>query len=412
MRCAVLSIGTEILFGQIVNTNSAFLSSELNLLGFDVMYHHTVGDNNGRLTKLLKEILPECDMIIATGGLGPTEDDLTKETITEVFGDELVVHAESLAALEEYAKKRGFELTENNYKQTMMPSKAVVFDNDMGTAPGFALSRDGKTIICMPGPPKEMTRMWKRRVKPYLEKFSDETIYYRVIRTFGIGESSLETRLLPLIEGQTDPTIATYAKDGESTVRVASKRKSKEEAKTAVADMTDRIREIIGDKIYSIDDEDYCEAVGKELIRRNLTISACESCTGGMFSSQLINVEGISAVFDRGLVTYSAKAKSEELGVPIELIDRFGAVSPETAIEMARGLRKKTGSMICISSTGVAGPEADGDLPAGLMYVGVIYNGNEHVREIRTGKTDRNANRYYCCLCMFDEIRKIISDHS
>ncbi|MBQ1396371.1 MAG: competence/damage-inducible protein A [Eubacterium sp.] len=408
MRCAILTVGTEILFGQIVNTNAAYLSRELNLLGFDVMYHYTVGDNDGRLAEVIRTAFKDVDLIVTTGGLGPTEDDLTKETACAVLHDELAVHAESLAALERIARLRGRKMTLNNYKQAMMPTRAVVFDNDAGSAPGFVLEDEGKTILCMPGPPREMHRMWERRAKPYLLQFSTGVIHYRLLRYFGIGESSLETKLLPLIDAQTDPTLATYAKEGECCVRVASKRESPEEAKAAVDEMARRVAALTGEFIYSFDGEDYNLAVGKELIRRGLTISACESCTGGMFSESLVSVPGISAVFDRGLVTYTEKAKMEELGVKPETLEKYTAESPETAIEMARGLREKTGSAICVSSTGVAGPGPYGDKPAGLMYVGISMEGYERVREIRTNRDDRRWNRHYCVLCMFDEIRKAI----
>lgn len=203
MKCAILSVGTEILFGQITNTNSVYLSQQLNLLGFDVLYHYTVGDNDERLAEIIKLAFKDCDLVIASGGLGPTEDDMTKETVCKVMGDHLVEHGPSKEFLLKNAAKLNHKLTENNFKQAMMPSQATVFDNDAGTAPGFALEKDGKTAICMPGPPREMTRMYQRRVKPYLEQFQKDVIYYKTVRLFGKGESSLETELLDLIDGQT-----------------------------------------------------------------------------------------------------------------------------------------------------------------------------------------------------------------
>ena len=420
MRCAILSIGTEILFGQIVNTNTVYLTRELNNMGFDVLYHHTVGDNAGRLKELINETYKDCDLIVCTGGLGPTEDDLTKETIAEAFGDKLVMHEESKRALEELARARHWkEMTANNYKQAMMPTRATVFPNDVGTAPAFALQgRDIKgvydniIIVTMPGPPREMKWMWANHIKPYLLSFSDKALYYRIIRTFGIGESRLETELLPLIDGQTDPTIATYAKEGESSLRIASQRGTLEEAENAVNSMLEKVREIIGEYIYSTDDEDLHQVVGNKLIAGNITISACESCTGGMFAERLVQVSGISSVFDRGLVTYSNRAKIDELGVSETTLNEFGAESPEIAKEMALGLYQKTGSDICISSTGVAGPGSNmgpkGEIPAGNMYIGVCYKGDVHVREMSTGRDDRGVNRNSCMLTMFDEIRKCI----
>ena len=408
MKAAILSVGTEILFGQIVNTNTVFLSRELNTLGIDVMYHYTAGDNSGRLSDMLKMAFRDCDLVITTGGLGPTEDDLTKETVCEVMGDTLEMHQESLDALYAISKRRGYTLTENNFKQAMMPTKAVVFDNDAGTAPGFALSSNGKTAICMPGPPREMRRMWERRVKPYLLSLSDSVIYYRILRTFGIGESKLETVLLPLIDAQTDPTLATYAKEGECSLRIASKRRTLEEAKAAVDAIAEKVAEIAGEYIYSFDDEDLHQVVGKKLIERNITISACESCTGGLFSERLVSVPGISKVFDRGLVTYTERAKMDELSVKRETLDAFTAESREAALEMVRGLKAKTGSRLCISVTGVAGPDAIGDKPAGLIYIAVSFDGRGEVRVLNTGKTDREANRNAAVLHMFDLINKTI----
>ena len=424
MRCAILTIGTEILFGQIVNTNTVYLTRELNNMGFDVLYHHTVGDNAGRLKELIYETYKDCDLIVCTGGLGPTEDDLTKETIADAFGDKLEMHQESLTVLEAFAKRRGWkEITPNNYKQAMMPTRAIVFQNDVGTAPAFALTGknsgvldDNKIIVTMPGPPREMNWMWNNHIKPYLLSFSDKALSYRIIRTFGIGESKLETVLMPLIDGQTDPTIATYAKEGESSLRIASQRPTREEADQAVDEMLGKVRDIIGKYIYSIDDEDLHQVVGKLIIENNISISCCESCTGGMFADKLVEIPGISEYFDRGLVTYSNKAKIEELGVSEETINKYSAESSEVAREMVEGLAKKTGSGLCVSSTGVAGPgnlEWNGKIiPVGDMFIGVHYNGKTHIREMHTGRDDRVVNRNSCMLTMFDEIRKIIVENT
>lgn len=409
MKTAVLSVGTEILFGQITNTNTVFLSQQLNMLGFDVMYHYTVGDNSKRLAEIIEMAFRDCDLVITTGGLGPTEDDLTKETACQVMHDELKVHEESLRALEEMARKRDKPMTENNYKQALMPSRAQVFDNDAGTAPGFALSQGEKTIICMPGPPREMKRMWERRVKPYLESRQTGVIYYQVLRCFGIGESSLETELLGLIDQQTDPTIATYAKEGECSVRIASKRETLEEARRAVEEMIEKVEALVGEYVYSRHDEELAQVVGKKLIERNISVSACESCTGGMFAESLTGVPGISAVFDRSLVTYTYGAKMEELGVQEETLRQFTAESGETALEMVQGLREKTGSRLCISVTGIAGPGGGTpEKPVGLMYIGCIFDGRTEVKEIRVRNVSRDWNRHYAVLSMLDIINRMI----
>ncbi len=410
MKAAILSVGTELLFGQVVNTNTVYLSQQLNTMGFDVMYHYTVGDNPKRLREIIELAFKDCELIITTGGLGPTEDDLTKEIVCETMGDELVLHQKSLDALEAIMTKRGARMTENNYKQAWLPSKAEVFDNDQGTAPGFALEINGRTAICLPGPPREMTNMFIKKAKPYLESKSDETIYYRQIRTFGIGESQLETELLELIDAQTDPTIATYAKEGEACVRVASKRKTLQEAKDAVDNMTSKIQEIIGEYIYSLDDEELYQVAGRKLLENNISISCAESCTGGLFAKTLTDIEGISSVFDRGIVTYSNKAKIEELGINPETLDKYGAVSEETAKEMAMGLQKITGSRLCISVTGIAGPGGGTpEKPVGLVYIGIVFDDRVEVRKIHAFRPLRSLVRNAAMLNMFDMINKIIS---
>ncbi len=411
MKCAIVAVGTELLFGHTVNTDAVFLSQQLNLMGIDVLYHYTVGDNPGRLSEILKLALSDCDLVITTGGTGPTQDDLTKEVICEVMRDALVEDSHSMERLIRHFERRQRPMTENNLKQAMMPSKAVVFDNDNGTAPGFALESNGKIVICLPGPPNELNPMFEDSVKPWLMNRSSEALYYRTIRTFGIGESMLETKLLPLIDGQTDPTLATYAKMGEATLRIASKRSTEEEARKAVEDMIKRVYEYVGDYIYSTDDESLPELVGRKLIEKNLTMSTAESCTGGMIAARMTDISGISAVFERGIVTYSNGAKMDELGVSGETLERYGAVSPQTAEEMVRGLQKKTGSRVCVSVTGIAGPGGGTpEKPVGLIYVGVMLDERMEVFELRTNNTKRQWNRNYTVLFALDKINRFIDE--
>ena len=409
MKTAILTVGTEILFGQIVNTNAAFLSRELNNLGYDVMYHYSVGDNPGRLAELIEFAFRDCDMIITTGGLGPTQDDLTKEVIAQAMGDRLVVSPEALSALKDRYERSGRPMTENNLKQANMPESAQILPNDQGTAPGFWLEKKGKIIVSMPGPPREMTNMFEKEVKPRLISRQDSVIYYKILRTFGLGESKMETVLLPLIDGQTDPTIATYAKEGECSLRIASKRPTKEEAEAAVEDMTARVMDIIGEYVYSTDNEELADVVANMLLDKNITISCAESCTGGLFAGTLINTDGISKVFDRGIVTYSNEAKIKELGVKVETLDTFGAVSPETAAEMAEGIRAKTGTDMAVSVTGIAGPGGgSADKPVGLVYIGIAYDGKTDVVKAQMRNVTRNWNRNYAVLTMLHEIYKRI----
>lgn len=415
MKAAILTVGTEILFGEITNTNTVYLSRRLNDIGIDVMYHYTVGDNPVRLAEMIETSLKDCDIVITTGGLGPTQDDMTKEIACQVMGDELVMHEDILEGIRRRMLAYKTVMTDNNIKQALLPSRCRVFYNDAGTAPGFALdSADhSKWIACLPGPPREMTRMFERSAMPWLEELTEGCLVYREIRTFGIGESDLETVLLPLIDGQTDPTLATYAKNGECSVRVASKRATREEASAAVSDMMERVKEYVGEYIYSTDGEEYPVVVGNILMSKGLSIAAAESCTGGMFGAALTDVPGISSVFDRSLVTYSNQAKIDELGVKAETLEKHGAVSEETAREMAEGVRRKAGTDIGISVTGIAGPDGGTDeKPVGLVYIGLSLEesvcgqkgGLCLCRKIDRRLKDRQRNRRHAVLSMFDMI--------
>lgn len=409
MKTAILSVGTEILFGQIVNTNTVYLSQQMNMLGFDVMYHYTVGDNPKRVEEMIDLAFQDCDLILTTGGLGPTQDDLTKEVACKALDDELVMMDDVLEELEKYFQTLGREMTENNKKQAVMPSRATVFHNDAGTAPGFALEKDGKHIVCMPGPPREMTRMFQKSVVPFLQRMSQGSLYYRQIRFFGIGESMLETKLLDLIDNQTDPTLATYAKEGECSLRIASKRNTEEEAKQAVDEMLEQVKERVGHYIYSCDNEELAQVVAGKLMDKGLTLSSAESCTGGMFASTMTDIPGISQCFDRGLVTYSNQAKMEELGVGAETLEKFGAVSEETALEMVEGLQRVSGSDVCISVTGIAGPGGGTEKkPVGLVYIGFAYGDKKLCKKIQMRNVNRNWNRHYALLCMLNVINRNI----
>ena len=410
MRSAIFSVGTEILFGQITNTNTVYLSQKLNQMGIDVLYHETVGDNPGRVKEVLARLLTEVDLVITTGGLGPTQDDLTKEMAAEVMGVELKIDEESLEKIRSYFAKTGRTMTDNNIKQANLPaSDGFILPNNAGTAPGCVFEKDGKIVVCLPGPPREMTRMFEESVIPYLHTLTNEVIYSDMVRVFGVGESHLETLLQDLITGQTDPTLATYAKEGECSVRITSKRGTMEEAVAAVEEMADKVTERIGEYIFSYHDEDLKDVVAKKLMERGITISCAESCTGGLFASTLIGVEGISSVFERGIVTYSNRAKVEELGVKKETLERFGAVSEETAREMTAGLKKKTGSRVCISVTGIAGPDGGTDeKPVGLVYICLDYDGNTECREFRVRTMNRNWIRNYSMLLMLDMVNRAI----
>ncbi len=392
MKCTILSVGTEILFGSIVNTNTVYLSRRMIEMGIDVMYHITVGDNPARLKEMIKHAFLDCDLIITSGGLGPTQDDLTKEMIAEAFGEKVVPFPDQMEILKAHFAKYNRTMTENNLKQAYFPENAVIFANQNGTAPGFALEKEGKLIVSMPGPPKEMEPMFEQQVRPFLENRSDGVLYYKTLRVYELGESMLETRLLDLISGQTDPTLATYAKDHESTLRIASKRKTRAEAEQAVERMLEKVRDRIGPYIYSEDDEDLSCIVLRKLLEDGVRLSVAESCTGGSFAAAVTEMPGVSAIFDRGIVTYSNDAKIQELGVKPETLQTWGAVSAQVAEEMAEGLHRVSGSDLCLSVTGIAGPGGgSAEKPVGLIYIGLWYRGQTSSFRYQL----RNSNRRY-----------------
>lgn len=412
MDVSIIAVGTELLFGQVINTNAAFISDKLNRMGFNIMYHHVVGDNPVRLKKLVETSLMETDLIILTGGLGPTQDDLTKEIVAKAMGAELYFSRQCYDEIKSYFYERNRPMAENNKKQAYMPIGSTIFHNESGTAPAFALEKNGKCAICLPGPPREMKWLMQNGVVDFLKKFSSKEMYYKVIRTIGIGESDLETKLLPLIDNQNDPTIATYAKEGECTVRVASQRDSFLEAEEAVSEAIKSIDDIIGDYIYSYDDEELNEVVVKELLEKNILISSAESCTGGMFASSITDVSGASKVLNSSYVTYSDKSKEEILGVSHDTIAKFSVVSGEVAKEMAAGLLNKSKSDIAVSITGFAGPEADKGRECGNAFIGFatgkkLGNKNGYV-EINTKRNDRKWNKNFFRLRMLLVVHRLI----
>ena len=412
MKATILCVGTELLFGQTVNTNATYLSQQLQLLGIDVLYHFTVGDNPDRLRALLKTALDETDLVITSGGLGPTQDDLTKEIITEVMGDELVLDQEVYDTISGFFKKVNREMTENNKKQAYVPKNGVVIYNDKGTAPGIIVTNESKTVIALPGPPRELKYLFEKTVLPYLaEKTHGGIIFYKVLRFYGIGESTLESKLLPLIDGQTDPTIATYAKEGECTIRIASKRNTEVEAIQAVDDMELKVKSIVGDYMFSDEDEDLSTVVANKLLEKELTLSSAESATGGLFASELITVPGISDSYDSGFITYSNASKVEELGVSADSIKNYGAVSEEVAVEMAKGCREKAQTSIAVSVTGVAGPDGGTEeKPVGLAWICVTSTEGTRTKRFFFNDRGRNWNRRAFMLEMFNQVNKLIDE--
>ncbi len=374
MNCSILTVGTELLMGQIVNSNAAFLSRELNELGINVLYHLSVGDNPERLEDILNNALEFSDIIITTGGLGPTQDDLTKEVISKCASRDLVFNEDVLSEIKDYFIKINKEMTSNNYKQAYLPANSKLLNNSMGTAPGFIIDDIDKIIISLPGPPQEMQHMFYSHVKEYLSNKTGYIIKSKIIKFFGIGESELEAKLCDLITHQTNPTLATYANNGVLSLRITAKAKSEEIIDSLINPLINEITLRLNRNIYSYNNESLEEVVARELINRNITISLAESCTGGILSSKLTAIPGISKVLDRSIVTYSNRAKTEELGVGQEILEKYGAVSQETATAMVKGLKKVTESDVCISITGIAGPDGGTDeKPVGLVYIAALY---------------------------------------
>jgi nicotinamide-nucleotide amidase len=399
MKTSIIAVGTELLFGQTVNTNATYLSKNLNLMGFDVMYHFVVGDNPARLREKIGQAYEDTDLVILTGGLGPTQDDLTKEMVADYFGAEMYFDERAADEIKAFYASRGGKMPENNLKQAYLPEGCTPLYNASGTAPGFAYEKDGKVAICFPGPPRELKWLFENGGRQYLEKFTDKKMYYRVIRTIGRGESNLEMDLMPLIDGQTDPTIATYAKEGECTFRIASQRDTLEEARAAVEDMIVRVNELVGQYIYSYDDEELEEVVVRLLKEKHLTITSAESATSGLFASSITEVPGASEVLKYAYVTYSNEAKIS-LGVPAETIDTYGVVSPQTAEAMALAAKAASGADMAISVTGFAGPEADEGHEAGEAHIGYAFGDKSGSVPVYTHRNFRNWNRNYFRLRM------------
>ncbi|MFL8799627.1 MULTISPECIES: competence/damage-inducible protein A [unclassified Clostridioides] len=412
MKAEIISVGTEILLGDIVNTNSQFLAKELASLGIEVYHQSTVGDNKQRLLECFDESLKRSDLVITTGGLGPTGDDMTKETAAEYFGQELELHKPSLEVLESFFVKTGRKMAENNMKQVYFPKDAIVLKNNNGTAPGAILKKNDKSIIVLPGPPREMKAMFNESVKPYLQQFTNEMLVSKTLRLYGIGESNLELEILDIINEQTNPTVALYAKELEVTIRITAKAKNEKDAFELIKPVEEEIKNRVGKYIYTEGDISVSEgetaledAVAKLLVEKNLTIAVAESCTGGLVSSSLINYSGISSVFLEGCVTYSNEAKMKRLGVKRETLEEFGAVSEQTAIEMAEGVAKGLGANIGISTTGVAGPGGGTEeKPVGLVYTAIYINGKTVVKKnIFNG--DRRKIRLRATRDLLNELR-------
>ncbi len=389
----ILCVGTEILIGDIVNTNAAYISEKLALLGIAQYYQAVVGDNPERLENAVRSALERADLLIMSGGLGPTYDDLTKETAAKCMGRELRLDTRSLERIEEIFRFRHKTMTENNKKQAMIPEGAVIFDNNAGTAPGCAIEdlERGKIVIMLPGPPFELKRMFEESVMPYLKRFTDLRFFSKNINIFGMGESEVESNLRELMEKSSDPTVAPYCGDGEVRLRVTSKGTDEEDCERKCDGMIEEIcRTSVGKFVYGFD-TDLARTVVGELLKQKKTVSCAESCTGGLISKRITDIPGSSEVFGYGAVTYSNEAKMKLLNVSPETLSAYGAVSEQTAKEMADGVRALSGADIGVSATGIAGPGGGtAEKPVGLVYLGISSEkGTRSVKLLLNGSRDR-----------------------
>lgn len=363
----ILSIGTELLLGNIANTDAQVISQGLSELGINVYFHTVVGDNPDRIKQAADVAKSRADILITTGGLGPTYDDISKETIAASFGKRLVQHEPTLKRIHEYFAHMSSNPTPNNDRQAMLPEDCTVLQNDWGTAPGCAFESEGKTVIMLPGPPKECTSMFRECAMPYLRKQADAVLVSRNIRIFGKGESAVEYELYDMMNAYTNPTVAPYAKEGEVLLRVTAKASTEKEAFDMTVPVVEEIRGKMGDVIYGVDVESMEEAVSLLLKEKGLTLAAAESCTGGLLSGRMTDLAGASAIFRGAVVAYANEVKTDVLGVPKELLERHGAVSEEVARSMAEHVRRRMNADIGVSITGVAGPAASEQKPVGMV---------------------------------------------
>ncbi|MCI6675589.1 MAG: competence/damage-inducible protein A [Clostridiales bacterium] len=407
MITELITVGTEILLGNIVNTNAQFLAQKCALIGYSVFYQSTVGDNEERLADQLKTALRRSDVVILSGGLGPTEDDLTKETAAKVCKKKLIEDENTKKRIKNYFARTKRKPSDNNWKQALVPEGAIVVDNDNGTAPGIIMEIDGKTIILLPGPPNELIPMVNSKIVPYLKNKMPNTILSAMVKICGIGESKAESMIRDLIDQQTNPTIATYAKTGEVHIRVTASASNEKDAKKKIKPIVEELRKRFGDAIYTVKEEETLEhVVVRKLQKQGLTICTAESCTGGMLSSRLINVPGASDILKIGLVTYSNRAKRKFIDVNRDTLKKYGAVSKETAKEMAKGAVFKTDADVSLAVTGIAGPDGGTkEKPVGTVFIGCYYNESVVVEEFHfTG--DRNKIRELTVVNALDLLRR------
>ncbi len=408
MVAEIIAVGTELLLGEILNSDSQFLARELSKLGINVYYQTVVGDNEERLTQTIKTALSRSDLIITSGGLGPTHDDITKETLAAAMGVELKLNETCLHDMEAYFARLNRPMVQVNVKQAIMPVGCIVLKNNNGTAPGGIIEKDGKIAIFLPGPPNEIVPMYQESVAPYLAAKSEEILFSKTLRIIGIGESNVEEKLSEFMQNSTNPTVAPYAKTDEVTLRITAKCKNEEEAERLIAPAEEKIRSVLGDAVYGVNDDTIFAAVCRLLKEKNMKIAFAESCTGGLLAEKLTGVPGASEALEQSFVTYSGAAKHDLLGVNEVALSEFGAVSEPVAYEMAEGVRARSGADIGVSVTGVAGPDSDekGN-PVGLVYIGIAGKNGTTVKKFTFAGT-RERIRTRACVNAYAAVREYL----
>lgn len=410
--CAeIIAVGTELLLGDIANTDAQTVSQGLSELGINVFYHTVVGDNPARLKQAVEIAKSRADIIITTGGLGPTYDDLTKQMLAECFGLPLELDEAQLVKLKSYFEKIGREMTPNNEQQVWLPKGCTVLENDWGTAPGCAFFADGVHVLMLPGPPRECVPMMRERAMPYLEKLSDGVIVSHNIRIIGMGESSVESKLREQMEKMENPSLAPYAKEGEVLLRVTGKAESREAADALTKPVVEKVQGIFGQLVYGVDVANLEDAVIALLKEKGLTLATAESCTGGLVSQKLTNVPGASEVYVGGVCSYTNELKMQLLGVSKHILDTCGAVSKPCAEQMARGAALNLGADIAVSVTGIAGPGGGTEeKPVGTVFVSVYSGGVHWTRKLNHQGWDRARIRNVSALTALDMVRRFVEN--
>ena len=412
MTCELVFVGTELLLGDILNTNAQYLSKQLAAIGVNVLHQTVVGDNPDRLRRVLETAFSRADLVLTTGGLGPTKDDLTKEVCAAFFGKPLVLHDESLQRMKAYFSEKGVEMPQTNEKQAWMPAGCVIFENRNGTAPGCAMEQNGKRLVLLPGPPREMKAMYETGVLPYLRPLTNAVIFSREIRTFGIGESAMAQKVSDLLDSE-NPTVAPYAKEGEAMLRVTAKAATKEAAEQLLQPVIDEILSRLGGVVYGVDVPNLETAVVSLLKEKKMTVATAESCTAGLIAKRLTDVPGASDVFGCGIVSYQNAIKEKLLGVDPAVLAAQTAVCEDVAKQMAAGALRQSGADLAVSITGLAGPSKDelGRDP-GLAYLALTDGKQTVTRTVHTGQTGpgcRSYNRTVFSSHVLDMIRRFLA---